>query len=65
MSIITLKRCSHLETRKDFNSKKVIAVIINGKREIAPTWKSAFKSILLDAIKDNEKLSMMYNLQEQ
>lgn len=45
-----------------FKSKKVIAVILNGQRIIAPTWKNVFKIILTDAITDQEKKRKLYSL---
>lgn len=45
-----------------FKGKKVIAVILNGERKITPTWKSAFKLILQDAIKDSNRKQKLYSL---
>lgn len=42
--------------------KKVIAVILNNKRIISPTWKNVVKIILEDAIKDEIKLKKLNNL---
>jgi len=45
-----------------FKGKKVIAVIINGEREIVPTWKIAVQKILEEVLKDREKKLKMYQL---
>jgi len=45
-----------------FKSKKVIAVILNNQRIIAPTWKTVVQIILSDAIQDEEKKKRLYSL---
>jgi len=48
-----------------FKSKKVIAVIMNGERIIAPTWKNVVKIILSDALKNEEKRNKLYHLRDR
>lgn len=45
-----------------FKGKKIIGVILNGKREIVPTWKQAVYIILSDVIKDENNKKKLYNL---
>ena len=45
-----------------FKSKKVIAVILNGERIIAPTWKNVVRIILMDAIKEERNKTKLSNL---
>lgn len=51
-----------LTNTSGFKNKKVIAVILNDKRIIAPTWKSAVSIILSDALKNDDIKNKMYNL---
>lgn len=48
-----------------FKSKKVIAVIINDKRIITPTWKSVVEAILSDALKSKKTKDKIYNLRDK
>lgn len=45
-----------------FKGKKVIAVIINGKRYVVPTWKVAVTTILQEVMKDENNKNKIYNL---
>ncbi len=47
-----------------FKGKKVIAVIINGKRHIAATWKIAVKLILEDALSDRRTKQKILDLRD-
>ena len=47
-----------------FKGKKVIAVIINNKRYIAATWKTAVKIILEDALSDKQTKKKIMDLRD-
>lgn len=51
-----------LTNTSGFKGKKVIAVVINKNRYIAPTWKSVVKIILKDAIKNPKYRKNLHNL---
>lgn len=48
-----------------FKGKKSLAVILNGERIVAPTWKTVFKIILEDAISDEKTLNKINNLRDR
>ncbi len=51
-----------LTNKAGFKGEKVVAVILNGKRVISPTWKNVVKIILEDALNDEERLDKMHKL---
>jgi len=48
-----------------FKGKKVIAVSLDERREVAPTWKKAVEKILKEVMKDDEMKKRIYNLRNK